>query len=103
MSLIGTAKARRMTSNHEWRCILRAVRSARATAFLGSKAAAFAAAAELVTAPFSPRFAVACVLAAQAAKNQFLTDIEAFSREIEASDRFREEMASRGDYEGRAA
>jgi hypothetical protein len=78
----------------EWRRVLRAVRSARDSAFLGPRTSARAAAAELSDTPWGVRLAVAAVLASQGAKNEYLTEVDSLWRELEADDRFRAEMSA---------
>jgi hypothetical protein len=81
-----------MSASPEWRRVLRAARAGRNAAWLGPRAAAYAAAAELLGAESSVRIATAAVLASQGAKNEFIADLDALWRELEADDPFRAEL-----------
>jgi hypothetical protein len=76
----------------EWRRVLLAAKAARAAAYLGPRPAARAAAAELEHSPWEVRIAVACVLASQAAKTEFLADLRTFWRYLEGADAFRVQL-----------
>jgi ribosomal protein L37AE/L43A len=76
----------------EWRRVLRTAKAARGAGCLGPRIAARAAAAEAAGASQDTRLAAACVLAAQAAKNEFLTDLRTFWHQLEGADAFRRQM-----------
>jgi hypothetical protein len=69
-----------------WRVLLRAVKTARGAAYLGPKAAAGAAAVELGSANWSIRVTARAVLAGQAARNRFITDLRELERLLNEHD-----------------
>ena len=79
-------------AGRSWRQVLRAVRAARDAAYFGPRTAGRAAAAHLSGANPATRIATAAVLASQGAKNEFITDIATFWRELAADEMFHQEM-----------
>jgi hypothetical protein len=78
-----------------WRQILRAAKAARDAAHLGPRAAAGAAAVELNGTGWDVRAKARAILASQAAKNVFATNLRELDRLLEEHDAFVQEMQSR--------
>jgi hypothetical protein len=81
------------SAQSQWRTLLRSCRAARNAAFLGPSYAARAAVEVVREADAGLRIKVKTLLASQAAKNEFLTDLRAFDRLLRSHDEFLQEMA----------
>jgi hypothetical protein len=79
----------------KWRTLLRSCRAARDAAYLGTTHAARAAVEDLFEADADLRLKAKALLASQAAKNQFLTDLRAFDRFLREHEEFLLEIAQR--------
>jgi hypothetical protein len=79
----------------KWRTLLRSCRAARNAAYLGTTHAVRAAVEDLFDADADLRLKAKALLASQAAKNEFLTDLRAFDRFLREHDEFLLEMARR--------
>jgi hypothetical protein len=78
-----------------WHLLLRTAKAARRAAYLSARAAAEAAAAQLGSTDWKLCSKARAVLASQAAKGRFITDLREFDRLLEKHEAFLCEMKSR--------